>query len=77
MSEQLSTNWEDIARQMAELTWEPDQFHKDLLRLALEYGDHKWGSCAKFGEHGNIENDCSCGWGPIHYYLRQLEKRAG
>lgn len=61
------------ARELTNLIDGLDPAHSDLINMLLWYGEHK-DDCHKFGMHGNIENDCSCGWGPIHYYLRTIQR---
>lgn len=54
--------------------WVPTDDHHRLVVIALHYGEHT-SDCHKFGTNGSIENDCSCGWGSISYYLRQTRRR--
>lgn len=65
---------EDMARILSDALVSPDDAHKQLVEIALAFGEHSWETCVKFGENGSIENDCSCGWGHTHYYLRLMQR---
>lgn len=68
---------EAFARKMSISEHEATDREKMLVAILQQFGEHSWETCAKFGEHGSIENDCSCGWGPIHYYFNVYQSNRG
>lgn len=67
----MAFDFEDYTRRLSESNHAPTTTAlRVMVSLAEEYGEHK-DSCHKHGSEGSIENDCSCGWGPISFYLRR------
>jgi len=64
---------EEFARKMAASVHGEAPRERDLVRMILAYGNHR-DECAQLHPDYGHENDCTCGWSPIRYYLNVYER---
>lgn len=67
---------EKLARQLSISQHSPDYREKGLVAMVLAFGNHL-DECAQVRDHYGVENDCSCGWSSVRYYLHVYERAHG